>query len=381
MTNLTRRLTCRLALSFLAFCLVSGCLTRHPNETIEDYFPNQSPYQNQQPKVPQGTTTSGGGILYGFKANPWFKPGQVNPTWCLNLDSTVFSLSGAEVEVILQSVIRAWEPVGHVKFEQVSCRNEADVRFEFGTLSEQDPHAAAITVMTDYNESLQWGRGFIYVSPDQGPKVPVGSPVIERAWSRLDGALLKLTLLHELGHVFGLQHIQESDGLMGARTIEFMLNPNLVISAESDPVKKDQFRDRMFEFSPLSMIDFQSLNQYERCDDKSCTRVVLRYEENDLLYLEFWSAPKAVRFFWSDAGFELKGTAELRGVKTELKAISHIFDGKDYHPGIIARKTYFTGQYKTLQSEKSYRMTVNWSAGNAPQVHIIEENEIKILFE
>jgi len=63
-----------------------------------------------------------------------------------------------------------------------------------------------ITKRTSYDSAKMKGRGFVYVAPESGsnhPGVKFGSLL---RWSTNEGIALKIILIHELGHVFGLKH-------------------------------------------------------------------------------------------------------------------------------------------------------------------------------
>jgi hypothetical protein len=65
-----------------------------------------------------------------------------------------------------------------------------------------------ITVRTHY-EDLR-GKGFIYFSPDTGPNKFKITPSHLKPWS---GSALEAALIHELGHVFGLPHVEMDENL------------------------------------------------------------------------------------------------------------------------------------------------------------------------
>jgi hypothetical protein len=351
------------------------------------------------PPRPDGTVTSGGGLLYGAKANPWFLAGQANPTWCMDINTSHFSLEKDRVESILSEAIYAWGSVAGITFERKDCSASTDLVFLFGELQPKSRQslkhagyasdtdirsAAAVTVKTAYDTAALRGKGFIYVAADRGPLAIAGAKVAQTPWSRLDGKLLTATLLHEIGHVMGLQHNAEGDGLMGARTIEYMLDRDSVSAVEQDPAAKASFDSYMESISPASLVDFAAESRFERCNASLCTRLVLTRRENKSFLLDIWQAPAATRTFWSDAGFTLTGSAEVTERSSEQIAISRIFANDEYKPGILAKKSRFTGSLvnnSSANDDGARPATVVWSAGKAPQVSIFDGAEIRSIFE
>ena len=71
--------------------------------------------------------------------------------------------------------------------------------------------AIGTTVRTEFDGVQLRGKGFIYISPENGPYAlsgpgPFGA-IIENRWGFAGGKLLELALIHELGHVFGIRHV------------------------------------------------------------------------------------------------------------------------------------------------------------------------------
>ena len=72
-----------------------------------------------------------------------------------------------------------------------------------------------LTVRTDYSNKLK-RKGFVYISPDRGDRAFRGINVLENAWTNndTDSKRLSKVLIHEIGHILGLQHNNTPDSIM-----------------------------------------------------------------------------------------------------------------------------------------------------------------------
>ncbi len=194
-----------------------------------------------------GGWSSGGGGLLKDSVNPWFLNNTPNVSYCVIIDQDHFGASQDVVRLQLTRAIQFWkEQFGHsilpklTKFGQVqiasqvftenTCENDPDIVFQFGVLNHKqkkflhDPtEYAAISVRTDYDDVNLRGKGFVYVAPSTGPLAYGSEGVVQNAWNINGGHLLYLALLHELGHVFGLQHMGSYGDLMSAGFVESIL--------------------------------------------------------------------------------------------------------------------------------------------------------------
>lgn len=198
-----------------------------------------------------GGWISGGGELLKDSHNPWFLNNTKDVFYCIKVNESDFGASRKTIETKLVSAIEFWKnefnyaitpvykSIGKLRiadqnFIQVSCNDvRVDIKFQFGVLEKvqkeylKDPKKyAAVTVRTSYDEVKLKGRGFVYVSPSHGPLAYNQEGVIEDAWQSDDGELLYLTLVHELGHIFGLPHIGTMGALMSEGFVEMILIEN-----------------------------------------------------------------------------------------------------------------------------------------------------------
>ncbi|MBN8538335.1 MAG: hypothetical protein J0M15_14875 [Deltaproteobacteria bacterium] len=198
-----------------------------------------------------GGWVSGGGELLKDSHNPWFINNTSDVFYCVIIDEANFGASSETIERNLELAINYWKSefnfaitpefkhFGKLKiasqtFIKVPCHEKkVNIRFQFGYLEKDQKNYlrspkkyAAVTVRTDYDPINLKAKGFVYLSPSQGALAYNSEGVARNAWSLNDGNLLYVTLIHELGHVFGLPHIGTMGVLMSEGFVELMLRQN-----------------------------------------------------------------------------------------------------------------------------------------------------------
>lgn len=217
-----------------------------------------------------GGMTGGGGGLVRDRNNPWFVHNTTEVRYCVEVNVDHFSVGADRLYRSIEDALRYWKEeyrsavspvydpgidpvrIATQNFSNVSCSAEYDIRFQFGVLHPEQlpdiPHPedlAGLAMRTSYDPIQMKGKGFIYISPDRGPMRFKGAPKdIGDFWSYGRGNLLFHTLVHELGHVFGLQHFDGS--VMSERYIEE------IISAIDYFANTTNIRP-FFRFSPKSI--------------------------------------------------------------------------------------------------------------------------------
>lgn len=208
-----------------------------------------------------GSWSSGGGELIRDSANPWFIRADEDVRYCILLDEKNFGASADRARSNVKKAIDYWQrqfryaippsfpdfgllKVGSQRFVETQCDDDVSIAFQFGILNEaqfqylKDPSRyAAVTVRTHYDENSLRAKGFIYVSPANGKLRNFDQSIVQNVWAVNDGHLLYLTLLHELGHVFGIQHMGAFGDLMHGSFVEMILSTNESARAReySDP--------------------------------------------------------------------------------------------------------------------------------------------------
>ncbi|HEX4924167.1 MAG TPA: hypothetical protein VFV50_08775, partial [Bdellovibrionales bacterium] len=121
--------------------------------------------------------------------------------------------------------------VGHQQFVRVPCTGTEELRFKFGAGTLEPARRAVIpnlrahvgiAIRTEYDEVNLRGRGFIYIASDIGNETYDASNSIAQPWKH--EIFLFLTLVHELGHVFGIPHTGPKYSLMSAQFLEMILH-------------------------------------------------------------------------------------------------------------------------------------------------------------
>ena len=236
--------------------------------------------------------TSGGGEILRDSQNPWFLP--INtPTvkYCIEMDDKNFGASKVEARKAIVQALAFWKKqfastansvsigsysavLAQHDFQEVPCQYE-DIKFQFGTLSAEqfaclkDPtKLVASTVRTSYDTKQLQGKGFIYVSPSRGPLKMKAKDLIDNPWGQNGGVLLVPTLIHELGHTFGIPHNQDifvmkedfPEKLVTSTPNNFEANTwtNLVTSGMIDDIQLFQFTGTTYVSAMMGCKSFEN---------------------------------------------------------------------------------------------------------------------------
>ncbi len=189
--------------------------------------------------------TSGGGDLLRDSQNPWFIQNTQVVKYCVAVDEKNFGVKRSRISDFVLNALKYWQKelgslpstqvsgqyefrLGTQIFNEVDCADEVDVRFQFGVLSKQQRkklgptnEIVGVAVRTEYDQVNLKGKGFIYISPESGPLKLKLDNVHQTIWHLAHGAILYPTLLHEIGHMFGVRHTSgNGSGLMDERYLE-----------------------------------------------------------------------------------------------------------------------------------------------------------------
>lgn len=224
-------------ITLMTACSVKGRVGLPPDDEYDTPYGDGSPVIGEpaaSPNKPAGTITSSGGYVYGYQQNPWFLGNVKSVNYCIDMDEANFGPKREEANASIQRAVGLWkiafsapgiyptlevEPadalkIGQQDFNLVSCESgTVDIRFQFGKLTDSQRATlvkptkyVASAVQTEYDEEQLRGKGFIYVAAEKGSLRPEADDLAEDFLSHHDHIVLDMTLVHELGHVFGVPH-------------------------------------------------------------------------------------------------------------------------------------------------------------------------------
>lgn len=191
-----------------------------------------------------GWTSSGGETLKD-KINPWFFQNTTQVNYCILVDQQNFGQSIENIRYRIRKSLQIWKHqlqnlqmrsiggqlisentlrLGTQIYNEVPCSiknnkiepSNIDITFQFGVLTGEqisklgDPTKyIGITVRTDYDLVTLKAKGFVYFSPESGPLKLNKVGLRDTPWSSRKGRDLLDALIHEIGHIYGIQHTND----------------------------------------------------------------------------------------------------------------------------------------------------------------------------
>jgi hypothetical protein len=196
--------------------------------------------------------TSAGGEGVREARNPWFLNNVREVSYCVEIDSANFGVTAETAQAKVKKALAFWQTefskaslpslptfgalkIASQNFVEKSCDETTDLRFQFGVLSadqetrlKNPQEFAALSVRTQYSVKDLKAQGFVYVSPTGGRLAYRADGFLQDLWSRDQSEALYLTLVHELGHVFGLPHLGSYGELMSEGYVESLITQGLM---------------------------------------------------------------------------------------------------------------------------------------------------------
>ncbi len=190
-----------------------------------------------------GAGSSGGGRILKDAHNPWFLENTHEVGYCIVHNATDFSLAIDQVRLHIAEAFSFWTEqlqkgnytdysflfkgpqnsfrLGTQRFVETPCDQNPSIVFQLGSLSPQQKEriegvdtTIAEVVRTNYDRVNLRGSGFVYVASDRGPLWEGSKIFAENTWATLDGKTFYFSILHELGHIFGLPDTSAAPLLM-----------------------------------------------------------------------------------------------------------------------------------------------------------------------
>lgn len=221
---------------------------------------------SNDPVVVEGGMSTGGGLLIGTAANPWFLQNTDKVSYCIDIDEKNFSVSHDAAKKVIERSVDRWKQsfsqannsyytskdlqpyapllIATQQFAEEACSPRTDLRFQLGKLSDDQArlipkrdNVIAIAVRAEYDTANLRGRGFIYVAANKGPLKPSAQTFSDDPWSVCDECIFEATITHELGHVFGVPHLEgDKVFLMSEKFVEIITDKVHVMAIQAEKI-------------------------------------------------------------------------------------------------------------------------------------------------
>jgi hypothetical protein len=206
-----------LILVSIATLLMTACQAQNP--TAE---PAKQPVSPSQAEVTGTERGNGTDYLPIESGSAWFAGGNKTVRYCVEIGAS-FGRSEKEIKQAIESAFDSWgwymyyKKIGRFLASKYiaseNCSGNEDLTFYFG-IKNSEVNAAtakynnpvALAVRTQYDLETGWGRGFIWVAPPGSIKGREINEVVPFPNWTHEGNLEGI-ILHELGHVFGCEHV------------------------------------------------------------------------------------------------------------------------------------------------------------------------------
>ncbi len=345
-----------------------------------------------------GGWTSGGGELIRDAHNPWFLSNTKEVKYCIQINEADFGQSKSFVRTQIFKAIDFWKMqlkeltywnyadpafdfhLGTQSFYEVDCREAHDLRFQFATLDKEQKQrlgdiskTIAVSVRTDYDLAKLKGKGFIFFNKNE--------QFTQKPWTEKDGNRVLPVLIHEMGHVFGIQHNTDTY-VMKENFPEDVINGGIdnFNSTENQfnnysDIHLFTYHESKFNFMLCSIVGpIQPIPKPKPISalQKSVKNQFFGQNEKDKCSGQFIEG-QTFKFYSGERGSELLGEAQLRmqdltdianvfkstelihfWIPPEQKVFSNIsqhMNSQKITIAVFQPKQFFKGTYKTLDGK------------------------------
>jgi hypothetical protein len=369
-----------------------------------------------------GTVTSGGGRLFRYAQNPWWVENTKEVSYCIEIDSVNFDdLEVDEAKTMIEASLSSWKnvydkledggyedgqlvPYGQLrlatqKFVYEPCSGQTDLRFQFGVISKDQKKNfvnikdfVGAAVRTEYDLVNLSSKGFIYIAPLKGDNAPSTDDLEPAAWTLWNRSFLKISLDHEVGHIFGNQD-NTSEDLMDGRTLEALISKKMIAGLKLAKISGKSVR-RITTPEALA-IPMRNV-QYKGCGDSgrlnpiwntvyfgipnnvACSKITVNPESYKIVIETAENASTPYSYYGEIKWNQTSGTGSFMArldLPSQQKVFSKIPDSYGSLLGEYADKeTTFSGTFKSASGMKK-PVLVQFKSGNQVSVTGFEKNK------
>lgn len=296
---------------------------------------------------------SGGGELIKDANNPWFITNTATVEYCIEVAEQGFPYNVRHMHGVVEEIISYWQgeftktrPISmfpHVRvasqdFVYSSCTDDIDLKFQFGFMTNdqlkeiEDPtDYIGLAARTHYDKKGLRGKGFIYIAAEEGPFRPNSDKLLEHPWQECGGCLLRRVLLHEMGHVFGIVHVNEELNIMSSEYPEVITRKMCTFRpTENEPLPY------FFAFAPTF--------EMKRCHDPRFPKLFQQIRE----FFVLPNSVNCIELSRNNTGFTVSAAESINDSFQPLGKVEFEHGGASVSP---VTKVYITPAQQVLPPE------------------------------